>query len=110
MVHWLNALVTTVLVASARAFAPPHRRRHMPVRAALAPADAATDELLDSWLLDDLGSCAVADFDDNDAFELCSVNAPSKGCVDDYNIVEEAPLLRIQVRRRKEPIGRLAYL
>jgi len=104
------ALAATLLMTSTSAFAPPHRRRHVPVRAAMAPADAATDELLDSWLLDDLGSCAVADFDDDDAFELCSVDAPSKGCVDVYNIVEEAPRLRIQVRRRKEPIGRLAYL
>ena len=94
--------------------APPPR----PLRRAAVTTDDAIEQKLDSWLLDNLGSCAVPiDDDDDDAFELCSVDSPTAGCVDVHNVLapEEprAPpaTTRLRLRRRKEPaLGRVAHL
>jgi len=94
--------------------APPPRAI---ARAALT-TDDAIEQKLDSWLLDNLGSCAVPiDDDDDDAFELCSVDSPTEGCVDVHNVLApEEPRAppaktRLRIRRRKEPaIGRVAHL
>ena len=73
--RWLTALATTLLTTSAFV-APPRTRLHALTGA--TATDDATDQLLDSWLLDNLGSCAVPiDDDDDDAFELCSVDSPT---------------------------------
>ena len=94
--------------------APPPRA----LRRAAVTTDDAIEQKLDSWLLDNLGSCAVPiDDDDDDAFELCSVDSPTEGCVDVHNVLapEEprAPpaTTRLRLRRRKEPaLGRVAHL
>ena len=71
----LPALATTLLTTNAFV-APPRTRLHALTGA--TATDDATDQLLDSWLLDNLGSCAVPiDDDDDDAFELCSVDSPT---------------------------------
>ena len=113
--RWLTAVATTLLTTSAFV-APPRARLHaLPG----APAtDDAIEQKLDSWLLDNLGSCAVPiDDDDDDAFELCSVDSPTAGCVDVHNVLApEEPRAppaktRLRIRRRKEPaIGRGAHL
>ena len=73
--RWLTALATTLLTTNAFV-APPRTRLHALTGA--TATDDATDQLLDSWLLDNLGSCAVPiDDDDDDAFELCSVDSPT---------------------------------
>ena len=73
--RWLTAVATTLLTTSAFV-APPRTRLHALTGA--TATDDATDQLLDSWLLDNLGSCAVPiDDDDDDAFELCSVDSPT---------------------------------
>ena len=112
--RWLTVLATTLLTTSAFV-APPRTRLHA---LAAVTTDDATDQLLDSWLLDNLGSCAVPiDDDDDDAFELCSVDSPTAGCVDVHNVLApEEPRAppaktRLRIRRRKEPaIGRVAHL
>ena len=54
--------------------APPPRA----LRRGAVTTDDAIEQKLDSWLLDNLGSCAVPiDDDDDDAFELCSVDSPT---------------------------------
>ena len=76
--RWLTALATTttVLTTTSAFVAPPRARLHALTGA--TATDDATDQLLDSWLLDNLGSCAVPiDDDDDDAFELCSVDSPT---------------------------------
>ena len=73
--RWLTAVATTLLTTTAFV-APPRTRLHALTGA--TATDDATDQLLDSWLLDNLGSCAVPiDDDDDDAFELCSVDSPT---------------------------------
>ena len=70
----LPALATTLLTTSAFV-APPRARLHA---LAAVTTDDAIEQKLDSWLLDNLGSCAVVvDDDDDDAFELCSVDSPT---------------------------------
>ena len=94
--------------------APPPRA----LRRAAVTTDDAIEQKLDSWLLDNLGSSSVVvDDDDDDAFELCSVDSPTEGCVDVHNVLapEEprAPpaTTRLRIRRRKElALGRVAHL
>ena len=113
--RWLTAVATTLLTTSAFV-APPRARLHALTGA--TATDDATDQLLDSWLLDNLGSCSVVvDDDDDDAFELCSVDSPTEGCVDVHNVLApEEPRAppaktRLRIRRRKEPaLGRVAHL
>ena len=72
--RWLTAVATTLLTTSAFV-APPRTRLHA---LAAVTTDDAIEQKLDSWLLDNLGSCAVPiDDDDDDAFELCSVDSPT---------------------------------
>ena len=88
------------------------------LRRAAVTTDDAIEQKLDSWLLDNLGSCSVVvDDDDDDAFELCSVDSPTEGCVDVHKVLApEEPRAppaktRLRIRRRKEPaIGRVAHL
>ena len=111
-VTWAAAL--SPAAAFVRHRAPPPRA----LRRAAVTTDDAIEQKLDSWLLDNLGSCAVPiDDDDDDAFELCSVDSPTAGCVDVHNVLapEEprAPpaTTRLRLRRRKEPaLGRVAHL
>ena len=58
----------------------------------------------------------VVDDDDDDAFELCSVDSPTEGCVDVQRaLAPEEPRAppaktRLRIRRRKEPaLGRVAH-
>ena len=113
--RWLTALATTLLTTSAFV-APPRARLHA---LAAVTTDDAIEQKLDSWLLDNLGSCAVPiDDDDDDAFELCSVDSPTAGCVDVHNVLApEEPRappattrLRIRRRRDEQPVGRVAHL
>ena len=112
--RWLTAVATTLLTTKAFV-APPRTRPHA---LAAVTTDDAIEQKLDSWLLDNLGSCAVPiDDDDDDAFELCSVDSPTAGCVDVHNVLApEEPRAppaktRLRIRRRKEPaIGRVAHL
>ena len=70
----LTAVAATLLTTTAFV-APPRTRLHA---LAAVTTDDAIEQKLDSWLLDNLGSCAVAvDDDDDDAFELCSVDSPT---------------------------------
>ena len=113
-----TAVTLAAALSPAAAFvrhrAPPPRA----LRRAAVTTDAAIEQKLDSWLLDNLGSCAVpVDDDDDDAFELCSVDSPTAGCVDVHNVLapEEprAPpaTTRLRIRRRQEPaLGRVAHL
>ncbi|CAH0379085.1 unnamed protein product, partial [Pelagomonas calceolata] len=72
--RWLTAVATTLLTTNAFV-APPRTRLHA---LAAVTTDDAIEQKLDSWLLDNLGSCAVPiDDDDDDAFELCSVDSPT---------------------------------
>ena len=114
--RWLTALATTLLTTSAFV-APPRTRLHALTGA--TATDDAIEQKLDSWLLDNLGSCAVPiDDDDDDAFELCSVDSPTAGCVDVHNVLApEEPRappattrLRIRRRRDEQPVGRVAHL
>ena len=114
-------LCSTVALAAALSPAAAFVRHRAPpraVRRAAVTTDDAIEQKLDSWLLDNLGSCAVpVDDDDDDAFELCSVDSPTAGCVDVHNVLgpEEprAPpaTTRLRIRRRQEPaLGRVAHL
>ena len=94
--------------------APPPRA----LRRAAVTTDDAIEQKLDSWLLNNLGSCAVPiDDDDDDAFELCSVDSPTEGRDDEPDATaREAPrappaTTRLRIRRRKElALGRVAHL
>ena len=112
----------TVTLAAALCPAAAFVLHRAPPPRALARAAVTTDDAieqkLDSWLLDNLGSCAVPiDADDDDAFELCSVDSPTAGCFDLHNVLApEEPRAppaktRLRIRRRQEPaLGRGAHL
>ena len=116
-------LCSTVALAAALSPAAAFVRHRAPppraLRRAAVTTDDAIEQKLDSWLLDNLGSCAVPiDDDDDDAFELCSVDSPTAGCVDVHNVLgPEEPRappattrLRIRRRRDEQPLGRVAHL
>jgi hypothetical protein len=113
---WPAVALAAALCPTNAFVAPPRARLH--ALAGAVTTDDAIEQKLDSWLLDNLGSCSVVvDDDDDDAFELCSVDSPTEGCVDVHNVLapEEprAPPAKTKlcIRRRKEPaIGRVAHL
>ena len=102
--RWLTPSLRLTSLRRAAADAPPRSDRR-------DATDDAIEQKLDSWLLDNLGSCAVPiDDDDDDAFELCSVDSPTAGVeVDVHNVLApEEPRAppaktRLRIRRRKEP-------